>query len=82
MESDCDGTHSTDDQSSVSKCAVPKRKSNRYRNYLALLAAFAIHVTVSSLFYTYYEGWSPSVAMFFVIDTTSSVGKCFRTGLQ
>lgn len=59
--------------------ALPKPTSNRFRNYVALISAFAVHLMVSTLFYTYYEGWSPSLALFFVIDTTSSVGtnNCF-----
>lgn len=51
------------------------RLPNRYRNYIILLVLFCLYMTVCTIFYTYYEEWEPSEAMFFVVETMSTVGK-------
>jgi hypothetical protein len=55
--------------------AVKKKKTRRYRNYCILLATFGVYMTVCTLFYTYYENWEPSIAMAFVVETMTTVGK-------
>ncbi len=42
---------------------------------MKLLALFAVYLILCVCFYTYYEGWPASVALSFVVETMSTVGK-------
>ena len=44
-------------------------------NYMKLLALFSVYMIICVCFYTYYEGWHASVALSFVVETMSTVGK-------
>ena len=59
----------------VQKAFPKKRISNRYQNYVVLLATFAIYLTVCTVFYMHYENWKPSVALSFIVQTMTTVGK-------
>jgi hypothetical protein len=44
------------------------------RNYSVLVGILCTYITVCTLFYTCYEKWEASVAMFFVFETMTAVG--------
>lgn len=46
----------------------------RYRNYVILVSSFTVYMIVCVCWYTYYEGWEPSVSLSFVVETMTTVG--------
>jgi hypothetical protein len=55
--------------------SAAQRRSSKRRSYATAILVFIAHLVVCTAFYTLYEGWHVSKAMYFVIDTTTSVGK-------
>jgi hypothetical protein len=69
--------NATSGGSSVALRVSPYWLSNRYKNYAILLGLFCLYMSVCTLFYTYYENWEASVAMFFVVETMTTVGEWY-----
>lgn len=60
---------------SMSDENITQRRLIKRRNYFIVVVMFIAHMLVCTTFFALYEGWPVSVAMYFVIDTTTSVGK-------
>lgn len=56
-------------------CWWQEKYPGRTWNCLKLVALFALYMILCVCFYTYYEGWHASVALSFVVETMSTVGK-------
>eukprot|EP01032_Pedospumella_encystans_P016971 gene16971-19341_t len=56
-----------------------EKHPRRLRNYAILFSMFAVYMTVSVTFFTYYENWDPSIALAYVIETMTSVGYGYHT---
>lgn len=52
-----------------------EKHPRRLRNYAILFCMLAVYMIVSVTFFMYYEGWDVSVALGYVIETMTSVGK-------
>jgi len=66
---------SADTSQSDQKSWWQEKYPGRTCNYMKLLSLFAVYMILCVCFYTYYEGWHASVALSFVVETMSTVGK-------